>query len=84
MRRESFFCASPWHRGDRYLPSGYDVFERRIEFRRMTDRGRESVILDRLVCRSCLREEVQERRGAGRPDTLPLFQRDEEKEGVGR
>jgi hypothetical protein len=73
VSRDAFFCASPWHQGDRYLATRYDAFERRIEFRRMTDRGRAAVVLDRLVCRSCMRAEVQERRGEGGPGTVPFF-----------
>jgi hypothetical protein len=73
VSRDAFFCAGPWHQGDRYLATRYDAFERRIEFRRMSDRGREAVVLDRLVCRSCMRAEVQERRADGQPGTLPLL-----------
>ncbi len=73
MRRDAYVCASPYHEGDRYLPTRYDAFERRIEFRSKTDQGREAVILDRLVCRACMNAEVQDRRGAVRPDTISLF-----------
>jgi hypothetical protein len=73
MRRTAYVCGSAWHQGDRYLPDRYGVYERRIEFRRLTDQGRESVILDRLVCRACIEAEVSDRRKSGRPDTMPLF-----------
>ena len=69
----ALFCASPWHRGDRYIANRTDALERRIEFRRLTDLGRQSVILDRIVCRSCLREEVIQRRGEGASEALSLF-----------
>jgi hypothetical protein len=73
VRRESFNCASPYHHGDRYLATRYDAFERRIEFRRKTDQGREVVVLDRLVCRACMNAEVRERRATGKPETQTLF-----------
>ncbi len=73
MRRESLACASPWHRGDRYIASRMDGLERRIEFRRLTDQGRETVLTDRLVCRACMRAEVAERRGGGDAQTESLF-----------
>ena len=72
MHRQPLVCASPWHRGDRYIASRVEAFERRIEFRRLTDRGRESVVLDRIVCRRCVGAEVAERRGEAGPKTAPL------------
>jgi hypothetical protein len=53
-----------------------DAFERRIEFRRLTDQGRQTVIKDRTVCRACMRAEVEDRRGNGGPDTGELFGND--------
>ncbi len=38
----------------------------------MTDRGRETVLLDRIVCRACMAREVEYRRGE-RTETVPLF-----------
>ncbi len=75
MRRGSLFCGSPWHEGDRYLATRYDAFERRIEFRRLTDQGRQTVLLDRIVCRACIAAEVEDRRGE-RIETAPLFDGD--------
>lgn len=73
MRRKSAVCASPWHRGDRYIAARLDAFERRIEFRRLTDRGREAVAMDRIVCRTCMRAEVDDRRQTGNVHTAALF-----------
>ena len=70
--RRPLACASPFHVGDRYIASRFDAFERCTEFRRMRDRGREAVILDRIVCRECLRREVLDRRGDA-PVTAQLF-----------
>lgn len=64
-------CGSPYHRGDALL-SRLDAFERRIEFRRMHDQGREATVLDRIVCRSCMQIEIAERRGSA-ASTAPLF-----------
>jgi len=69
-------CASPYHAGDRLIPYRFDAFERRIEFRRTTDQGRERVILDRHVCRACLEAEVADRRGGPAEGTPPLFRRE--------
>jgi hypothetical protein len=68
-------CASWWHVGDRLIIRRFDAFERRIEFRRVTDQGRERVLLDRIVCRDCLRAEVTDRRGsdATQTQTQTLF-----------
>jgi hypothetical protein len=65
-------CGSPYHVGDRWIPSRLGGFERRIEFRRLTDQGRERVIFDRIVCRNCLLAEAEDRRTSG-PDTASLF-----------
>jgi hypothetical protein len=70
--RTALACASPWHEGDRYIGVRSDAFERRIEFRRLTDQGREAVVMDRIVCRACLNAEVEDRRGSG-VDTGSLF-----------
>jgi hypothetical protein len=74
----TFICASPYHVGDRLIVSRRGAFERRIEFRRLTDQGRESVILDRIVCCACLGAEIADRRGAVAPTTAPLFEEQEE------
>jgi hypothetical protein len=66
-------CSSPWHRGDPYIASRLDAFERRIEFRRLTDQGRQSVVLDRIVCRRCMNAEVADRRPAPGTGTASLF-----------
>jgi hypothetical protein len=66
-------CASPLHVGDR-LVSRIDAVERRIEYRRLTDQGREAVLLDRLVCKGCMRAELAQRRGAERPENAHLFE----------
>jgi len=76
VRRDDLACASPWHQGDRYVASRLDAFERRIEFRRLTDQGRQSVVLDRIVCRACMRAEVEDRRSTGDAGTAPLFGND--------
>lgn len=73
MGRRSLVCASPWHEGDRYIASRFDAFERRIEFRRLSDQGREAVILDRIACRGCMAVEVAERRPSDHLDTASLF-----------
>jgi hypothetical protein len=73
MRRRSLVCASPWHRGDAYIASRLDAFERRIEFRRLTDQGRQTVVLDRIVCRACMRAEAGERRTEPGDGTASLF-----------
>jgi hypothetical protein len=54
MRSGAFQCSSPWHTGDRYIASRFDTFERRIEFRRRTDQGRERVLQTGDVCRACM------------------------------
>jgi len=71
--RRAYICASPYHVGDRLIASRRGAFERRIEFRRLGDQGREAVVLDRIVCYACLRAEVAERRDMGGPKTAPLF-----------
>jgi hypothetical protein len=72
MRRRPA-CASPYHRGD-VLLARLDAYERRIEFRRLSDQGREATLLDRIVCRACMRREIAERRGGTGPKTAPLFE----------
>jgi hypothetical protein len=76
VRRSAVSCASPWHRGDRFIASRLDAFERRIEFRRLTDQGRQTVVLDRIVCRSRMRAEVEDRRPTGDAGTAQLFGKD--------
>jgi hypothetical protein len=71
--RRAYICASPYHVGDRLITSRGGAFERRIEFRRLTDQGREAVVIDRLVCHACMTAEVTERRGEGGAKTAPLF-----------
>jgi hypothetical protein len=66
-------CTSPYHRGDALL-SRRDAFERRIEFRRLYDQGREATVLDRIVCRACMQIEIAERRGGTAVSTAPLFE----------
>ena len=70
MRPLTVVCGSPLHAGDR-LVARADAVERRIEFRRLNDAGRASVLLDRLVCRDCMRTEVRERRGSGYENAGP-------------
>jgi len=72
MRRRPA-CTSPYHRGD-VLLSRIAAFERRIEFRRLSDQGREATLLDRIVCRACMRREIDERRGGPGPTTASLFE----------
>lgn len=72
MRRRPA-CTSPYHRGD-VLLSRLDAFERRIEFRRLSDQGREATLLDRIVCRACMRREIAERRGGLSQATTPLWE----------
>jgi len=72
MARRRPACASPYHRGDPLL-SRLDAFERRIEFRRLFDQGREATLLDRIVCRACMQIEIADRRGPVAP-TRPLFE----------
>jgi len=69
----SFVCGSPYHVGDRLIASRSGAFERRIEFRRLSDQGREAVVMDRIVCRACMVAEVAERRGEAGQQTAPLF-----------
>jgi hypothetical protein len=73
MKALTVACASPLHVGDR-LVSRFDAVERRIEFRRLTDQGREAVLLDRLVCKGCMRAELAQRRGTDRLDNTHLFE----------
>ena len=73
MRRAPLACASPWHTGDPLIVSRLDAFERRIEFRRFGDQGRQAVITDRIVCRACMRAEVEDRRPTRAADTRSLF-----------
>ncbi len=73
MSRRRPACASPYHRGDALL-SRFDAFERRIEFRRLHDQGREATALDRIVCRACMQIEIAERRGGPGPVKAPLFE----------
>ena len=73
MRRGAFQCSSPWHEGDRLVLSRRDLFERRIEFRRRSDQGRERVIATGDVCRACMFAEIRDRSGAGSPETAPMF-----------
>jgi hypothetical protein len=68
MRRTPPACTSPYHRGDGLL-SRFDAFERRIEFRRLSDQGREATVIDRIGCRACMQIEITERRGS-RMETL--------------
>jgi len=72
MRRGAYHCSSPWHTGDRLVGSRFDLYERRIEFRRRTDQGRERVIATGDVCRACMNAETKDRRGSG-PETPPMF-----------
>lgn len=62
MSAARLVCGSPYHSGDRLIGTRLEAFERRIEFRRLADQGRETVILDRIVCRACMRTETAERR----------------------
>lgn len=71
MRRHGYQCSSPWHEGDRLVPWRSDVFERRIEYRRRTDQGRERVTSTGDVCRACMNAETKDRRGPG--ETPPMF-----------
>jgi hypothetical protein len=73
MSRRRPTCTSPYHRGDALL-SRFDAFERRIEFRRLSDQGRQATLLDRIVCRACMRREIDERRGGAGPSTAALFE----------
>jgi len=52
-------CSSPLHQGDR-LVRGEPGLERRIEYRRTTDQGRERVRMTGLVCRACMFAELRE------------------------
>ena len=78
MKPLTVACASPLHTGDA-LVARADAVERRIEFRRLTDQGRQAVLLDRLVCRTCMRAEIAERRGTPRPsENASLFEEEEQ------
>lgn len=46
-------CESPSHDGDRLIDRR-DLLERRIEWRRLTDQGREHVRIVRRECRWCM------------------------------
>ena len=46
-------CESSEHVGDR-LVERRDLLERRIEWRRLTDQGREHVRIIRRECRACM------------------------------
>lgn len=46
------------HKCRQIVPSIYDQFERRIEFRRLSDQGRHRVLLTGRLCRDCVDAEV--------------------------
>jgi hypothetical protein len=46
-------CQYPDHQGDRLVGHG-DLFEARLEFRRLTDQGRQAVKKYGNVCRGCM------------------------------
>ncbi len=71
--RRTYICGSPYHVGDRLIASRRGAFERRIEFRRLGDQGREAEVLDRIVCHACLTVEVAERRDEVGAKTTPMF-----------
>jgi hypothetical protein len=73
VRPRTFICGSPYHLGDQFIASRLDSFERRIEFRRLKDQGREAVVLDRVVCHACLVAEVTDRRSQADSKTQRLF-----------
>ena len=50
-------CESPAHVGDA-LVDRRDLLERRIEWRRLTDQGREHVRIVRRECRVCMNLEL--------------------------
>lgn len=50
-------CAAPRHEGDR-LVDRRDLLERRIEWRRLTDQGREHVRIVRRECKACALAEL--------------------------
>jgi hypothetical protein len=50
-------CESPSHEGDR-LVDRRDLLERRIEWRRLTDQGREHVRIVRRECKACALAEL--------------------------
>ena len=78
MKPLTVACASPLHDGDP-LVARTDAVERRIEFRRLSDQGRQAVLLDRLVCKTCMRAEIAERRGASHSSqNASLFEEEEQ------
>lgn len=50
-------CEAPSHDGDR-LVDRRDLLERRIEWRRLTDQGREHVRIVRRECKACAAREL--------------------------
>lgn len=57
MPRTHDLCESPAHVGDRVVLRR-DLLERRIEWRRLTDQGRENVRIVRRECKACVRREL--------------------------
>lgn len=50
-------CEHPEHEGD-VLVDRRDLLERRIEWRRLTDQGREHVRIVRRECKACMRVDL--------------------------
>jgi hypothetical protein len=63
-------CENPDHEGDRLIDRR-DLLERRIEWRRLTDQGREHVRIIRRECKVCARRELEPVDGQVMLDTGP-------------
>ncbi len=72
MRSAALVCASPHHDGDRLIRDRLDAVEKRHEYRRVSDQGRERVELLYVCCKACMRAEIEAARPAA-PPTGSLF-----------
>lgn len=57
-RKTALSCGSPHHQGDRLIRARSGAYERRIEYRRLTDQGRERTQLTFISCHGCMEAEV--------------------------
>jgi len=57
-RVKRWFCENDGHQGDRGDVHPSERLEKRIEYRRMEDGGREKVIKLHNICRDCMKDET--------------------------
>ncbi len=62
--RGSYACSDPKHSGDPYIADKRDVYEIRLESRRLSDRsGRKDIVLVDTICRECVSYRMSEMAG---------------------